>query len=183
LHQLPLAEEAAGDGTAVDAVLRVEYLQRALVGGRVDFAKSLASKVARDAARDPFGALVAVYVLLRLGCHSEVGEVATEVVRIAPSFADAYVLRGEFEAVRGRPEASAQAFIDAVNSGIPVFGEGLTRLIEGLRASGFVHPRAAAVRHVFQRHVRGSMWSAFTPRRALEAGRPVISAGDLGFEA
>jgi hypothetical protein len=27
------------------------------------------------------------------------------------------------------------------------------------------------------------MWAAFTPRRGLEPGRPVISAVDLGFEA
>ena len=48
-----------------------------------------------------------------------------------------------------------QAFTDAVNAGVPAFGEGLTRLVEGLRASSFVHPRGALVRHIFQRHVRG----------------------------
>ena len=70
-----------------------------------------------------------------------------------------------------------------IAAGVPAFGEGLTRLVEGLRASGLIHPRAALVRHVFQRHARGSMWAAFTPRRGLEPGRPVISALDLGFEA
>ncbi len=44
------------------------------------------------------------------------------------------------------------------------------------------HPRAALVRHIFQRHVRGSMWAAFTPRRELEAGRLVITGADVGFE-
>ena len=75
-----------------------------------------------------------------------------------------------------------QAFIDAVNAGIPAFGEGLTRLLEGLRANGFVHPRGELVRHIFQRHVRGSMWAAFLPRRELEAGALAISGVDVGLE-
>jgi hypothetical protein len=49
--------------------------------------------------------------------------------------------------------------------------------------SGFLHPRAALVRYIFQRHVRGTIWSAFTPRGAFEPGRLVITGADIGFEA
>jgi hypothetical protein len=38
------------------------------------------------------------------------------------------------------------------------------------------------VRHIFQRHARGSMWAAFTPRRPLQPGGLVINGADLGFE-
>jgi hypothetical protein len=95
---------------------------------------------------------------------------------------DAYILRAEHEAKMERRELAEQAFINAVDCGIPAFGEGLTRLLEGLRWTRLGLPRAAIVRLIFQRHARGSMWAAFTPRRGLEPGRPVISAVDLGFE-
>jgi hypothetical protein len=78
--------------------------------------------------------------------------------------------------------ASNQAFAEAVSAGIPAFGEGLTRLVEGLRVSGFNHPRGALVRYIFQRHVRGSMWAAFTPRSRFEPRRLVITGADVGYE-
>ena len=172
-----------GPSSTAGALRRVEHLQRMLVAGRVDIAEPLARQVAAAAADDPFAGLVAGYVLLRLGRHQELDALASAVLAAAPTLSDAYVLRGEHEARMGRPQTAAQAFAGAVNTGIPAFGEGLTRVVEGLRASGFTHPRGALIRHVFQRHVRGSMWAAFTPRRGLEPGRPVISAVDLGFEA
>jgi hypothetical protein len=173
----PVAAPAPGD------LRRSEHLQRLLLAGRVDIAEPLARQVAAAAATDPFAGLVAGYVLLRLGRHQELEALASAVLGAASGLSDAYVLRGEHEACAGRPEAAAQAFAEAIGTGVPAFGEGLTRLVEGLRASGLVHPRAAVVRHVFQRHARGSMWAAFTPRRGLAPGRPVISAVDLGFEA
>jgi hypothetical protein len=54
--------------------------------------------------------------------------------------------------------------------------------VEGLRANAFVHPRGALVRHLFQRHLRGSMWTVFTPVRPPTPGRLLVSGGDLGFE-
>jgi hypothetical protein len=172
-----------GAAPTVGDLRRSEHLQRLLLAGRVDIAEPLARQVAGAAATDPFAGLVAGYVLLRLGRHQELEALASAVLGAASGLSDAYVLRGEREACAGRPEAAAQAFAEAIGTGVPAFGEGLTRLVEGLRASGLVHPRAALVRHVFQRHARGSMWAAFTPRRGLEPGRPVISAVDLGFEA
>jgi Caspase domain len=172
-----------GLAPAVDDLRRSEHLQRMLLAGRVDSAEPLARKVAGAAAGDPFAGLVAGYVLLRLGRHQELEALASAILGAASGLSDAYILRGEHEACAGRPQAAAQAFAEAIGTGVPAFGEGLTRLVEGLRASGLIHPRAALVRHVFQRHARGSMWAAFTPRRGLEPGRPVISAMDLGFEA
>lgn len=159
------------------------YLERMLVAGRLDIAEPLAEELAASASVDPFGGLLAGYVLLRLGRHEPVGDLASAITAVAPHLADAYVLRGEYEGAVGNRPAAAQAFTLAINTGIPVFGGGLTKLIEGMRAHGIAHPRAAIVQHVFQRHARGSMWSAFTPRRPLTEGRAVISAADLGVEA
>jgi hypothetical protein len=91
---------------------------------------------------------------------------------------------GEAVAHGDAPDLAArdQAFAQAVNTGVPIFGEGLTRLVEGLPASGFSHPRGTLVRHIFQRHARGLMWAAFTPIRPPDENRLVISGADLGYE-
>ena len=182
LHQYH--PSVGGDSSStVGRLRRVEYLQRMLVAGRVDVADRLARQLALTASEDPFAGIVAGYVLLRLGRHEELGKLASAVIAAAPNLCDAYVLRGEYEARLGRKGPAEQAFANAVNCGIPAFGEGLTRLLEGMRSNGLTHPRGALVRHIFQRHARGSMWAAFTPSRGLEPGRAVISAVDLGFEA
>ena len=165
-----------------DRLRRLEHLQRSLLGGRVDGALDLATEVARGARDDPFAGCLAGYVLLRLGSDEPLKDLAAAIVEVAPKLSDAFILRGEYEAHSKNTEARDQAFADAVGTGVPAFGEGLTRLVEGLRAGGFFHPRGALVRYVFQRHARGSMWSAFTPRSTFKAGRLVITGADVGYE-
>jgi hypothetical protein len=163
---------------------RVEHLQRLLLGGRIDGAHDLAKNLAAVAAEDPFAGVLAGYVLLRIGVFDGLSELADAVVSAAPQLSDPYILRGEHVAHGPPPDLAArdQAFAQAVNSGVPAFGEGLTRLVEGLRVSGLVHPRGALVRHIFQQHARGLMWAAFSPLRPLEPEQLVINGSDLGYE-
>jgi hypothetical protein len=172
----------AVDWSTPDWMRRLEHLQRQLLGGRLDGADELAQEIVTQAENDPFAGCLAGYVLLRLGFREGLGELASTLVEAAPTLSDAYILRGEYEAYVRNDPAANQAFADAVSAGIPAFGEGLTRLVEGLRVSGFNHPRGSLVRYIFQRHARGSMWAAFTPRRKLEPGRLVITGADIGFE-
>jgi hypothetical protein len=181
LYQLHPALEAH-ESSAPERLRRVEYLQRLLLAGRLDGADVLAQELAAVAAGDPHAGLLAGYVLLRLGRQEALGELLSSLGGVAPGISDAHILRGEHESYRHGTEAGGQAFLDAVNAGIPVFAEGLTRLVEGLRANAFVHPRGALVRHLFQRHVRGLMWTAFNPVRPPSAGQLVVSGADLGFE-
>jgi Caspase domain len=176
----PLAQAVAS--STADSLRRLEHLQRHLLGGRLDPARAIAAQVQAEAQSDPFGACLAGYVLLRLGYPEGLGKLASAIVEAAPQLSDGYILRGEYEAHTQNAEAMSRAFADAVSAGIPAFAEGLTRLVEGLRVSGFVHPRGALVRYMFQRHARGSMWAAFTPRRGLRSGRLVITGADIGYE-
>ena len=182
------------ESSTPDGLRRLEHLQRQLLGGRLDGARDIAlggrtdgkdviaARIAERAKEDPFGGCLMGYVLLRLGLHEWLGGLATAVIEVAPTLSDAYVLRGEYEAHTRNDVARNQAFADAVAAGIPAFGEGLTRLVDGLRVSGFFHPRVSLVRHIFQRHVRGSMWAAFTPGGEFKPGRLVITGSDVGYE-
>jgi len=172
----------------LDLLRTAEQAQRLVLAGRLAAIEPVARQLAESAADDPLAACLAGYSLLRLGHADDAGKVADAVIAVAPAIADGYVLRGEAAAAAGNDARSRQAFTDAINAGVPLFGEGLTRLVEGLRASNFLHPRGAIVRHVFQRHLRGTMWSVFVPRarageRRLEPGRLLITGADTGFEA
>jgi hypothetical protein len=169
---------AGGPDAEPELLRRAEYLQRMLLAGRLDGARELADELA--ATQDPFLGCLCGYVLLRLGLKDETSAVVERVVQAAPQLSDGFVLRGEHAAATASP-AAKQAFAEAAAAGIPVFAEGLTRLLEGIRAHDLQHPGAAVVRYVFQNHMRGSMWSVFTPRR-FEPGERVITAADLGYE-
>lgn len=181
-----LLPRPGGEPAAAGGVRPAEHAQRLLLSGRLTSVDPLARQLAAAAADDPLAACLGGYVLLRLGLLDEVARVADAVIAVAPELADAYVLRGEAAAAAGDADRSGQAFKDAVAAGIPLFGEGLTRLIEGLRVAGFFHPRGIVVRHIFQRHLRGSMWSAFVPRptgERLDSERLLVTGADTGFEA
>src|SRR5262245_2983578 len=172
----------------LDLLRTAEQAQRLVLAGRLAAIEPVARQLAESAADDPLAACLAGYSLLRLGYAEDAGKVADAVIAVAPTIADAYVLRGEAAAAAGNEARSRQAFTDAIGAGVPLFGEGLTRLVEGLRASHFLHPRGAIVRHIFQQHLRGTMWSVFVPRarageRRLEPGRLLITGADTGFEA
>jgi hypothetical protein len=184
----------AVESTTPDWMRRLEHLQRQLLGGRLDGGEDIALnrrpdadedirvRLSAQAKSDPFGGCLIGYVLLRLGRQEWLGGLATAIIETAPTLSDGYILRGEFEAHRQNQDGSNQAFAEAVSVGVPAFAEGLTRLVEGLWASRFVHPRGALVRYIFQQHVRGSMWAAFTPRYEFKPGRLVITGADVGFE-
>jgi len=176
----PLAR--AVEWSTADWMRGVEHLQRQLLGGRLEGADELAGEIALQAKNDPFAGCLAGYVLMRLGLREGLGKLASDIIEAAPTLSDAYILRGEYEAYKQNQDASNQAFAEAVSAGVPAFGEGLTRLVEGLRVSGFFHPRGALVRYIFQRHARGNMWAAFTPRGEFEPGRLVITGSDIGYE-
>ena len=180
LYQYQPTLKAAPTSTPA-ALRRLEYLERSLLGGHLDAAQPLALEIAETAAEDPFAGCLCGYVLLRLGMLDELNEVIGKVVAVAPSLSDVYILRGEHAAATGGT-AGRQSFADATAAGIPVFAEGLTRLVEGLRAHDLLLPRGSIVRYLFQRHVRGSMWSIFTPRR-FEPGTLIVTGADTGFEA
>lgn len=187
----PLAQP--DDSSTPDRLRRLEHLQRQLLGGRLDGAReiamggplndeAIAARIDSQATLDPFGGCLVGYVLLRLGRDEWLGALSTAIIEAAPTLRDAYILRGEYEAHRQNVQASHQAYANAVSARVPVFAEGLTRLVEGLLANGFLHPRGALVRYIFQQHVRGNMWSAFTPRGEFKPGRLVITGSDIGYE-
>ena len=62
---------AADESTTPETLRRVEYLERMLLGGRLDGARELVDELSSTAGSDPFVGCLCGYVLLRLGQRPE----------------------------------------------------------------------------------------------------------------
>jgi hypothetical protein len=149
---------------------RLELMQRVLLGGSLEAGNEAALELLDAKNVDPLAGCLGAYLFLRQGRARDLRKAVGNLLRFYPELSDSHVLKGEVEAAAGRHRAAKQAFATAIDVGIPLFGEGLTRLLEGLRKYELDDPRARLVEKVFKRHVSGSMWSVWRPEN-LRPGR------------
>ncbi len=149
---------------------RLELMQRVLLGGSLEAGNEAALELLDAKNVDPLAGCLGAYLFLRQGRARDLRKAVGNLLRFYPELSDSHVLKGEVEAAAGRHRAAKQAFAKAIDVGIPLFGEGLTRLLEGLRKYELDVPRARLVEKVFKRHVSGSMWSVWRPEN-LRPGR------------
>jgi Caspase domain len=173
LHQYQPRLE--GDpGARARLLRRLETAQRLLLGGGLEAAGLLARDLAHAESPDPLGAALGGYVLLRLGLAGELKESVERLAAGFPELSDAHVLQGEVAASEGRAGDAEEAFRKANETGIPVFGAGLARLVEAARAYGLDQGYVGRAQQVFERHMTGAMWSVWLPEK-LEQGKPLGS--------
>src|SRR5918995_5950380 len=153
---------------------RLELMQRVLLGGQLEAGRDVARELLNAKKVDALAGCLGGYIFLRLGLAAELSRAARNLARFYPELSDAHVLMGEHAAANGSRTTAKEAFEKAIAAGLPIFGEGLTRLLEGLRAYKIEHPNERLVREVVERHMSGSMWSAFTPE-TFEPGRVLIA--------
>jgi hypothetical protein len=149
-----------------DVLRRVELLERVMLDGRLDAGHEVAQGLLARQLANPLAGCLAAYFYLRAGRATELEATVKNLATRFPGLSDVHVITGEFEAAAGQPAEAKAAFATAIEVGVPIFGEGLTRLLEGLRTYGIEHPRAELVRLIFERHMSGSMWSAWVPEES-----------------
>jgi hypothetical protein len=158
------------DSTHPRTLRRLELMQRVLLSGSLEGANEAALELLRAKHVDPLAGCLGAYLFLRQGRGSDLQKAVRNLLRLYPELSDTHVLAGEFAAARRKHADAKKAFAKAIEMGVPLFGEGLTRLLEGMRRYELVHPRAKIVDKVFKRHLSGSMWSVWRPE-ALQPGR------------
>ena len=152
---------------------RLEQIQRVSIGGRLDLGYETAVELASSRWADPVAGCLAGYLLLRMGRAGELEVPAPDLTRHFAELADSHVLLAEYEAARGAADAAEQAYRKAVEVGVPITGEGVTRLLDGLGEYWIDHPHARILTHVHERYLHGSLWAAWTPE-ALVPGELLI---------
>lgn len=151
--------------SGADVLRRVELLERILLDGRLDAGYELAHQLLARELNNPLAGCLGAYLYLRLGRTAELEETVKNLTTRFPGLSDVHVIHGEFEAAAGGAAEAKAAFAQAIEVGVPIFGEGLTRLLEGLRTYEIEHPLARLVSHIFEHHMSGSMWSVWLPEK------------------
>jgi hypothetical protein len=160
------------DASSDPGVLRrVELLERIMLGGRLDAGYEIARELLDGDVLDPLAGCLAGYLYLRLGRTAELEQTVEKLMTVSGDLSDVHVIRGEYEAGAGRAVEAKAAFARAIEVGAPIFGEGLTRLLGGMRTYQIEHPYARLVSHIFEHHMSGSMWSVWQPDQ--------VTPGDL----
>jgi hypothetical protein len=159
--------------SGADALRRVELLERIMLDGRLDAGYELAHQLLARQVNNPLAGCLGGYLYLRLGRAEELEDTVKNLTTRFPGLSDVHVIRGEFEAAAGRHAEAKAAFAQAIEVGVPIFGEGLTRLIEGMRTYEVEHPLSRLVAHIFEHHMSGSMWSVWLPEK-LVAGELLV---------
>lgn len=148
-----------------DFLRRLELMQRVSLGNRLDLGHESAVDLLRGKVADPLAGCLGGYLLLRLGEAKGLGAAAGNMTRLYPELSDSHVLRAEYEAARGRSVAAEHATRAAIETGIPIFTEGLSRLLDGLAEYRIDHPNALLLTTVYDRRIATSLWSAWMPGR------------------
>jgi hypothetical protein len=138
-----------------------------MLDGRLDAGYELAHQLLARQVNNPLAGCLGGYLYLRLGRAEELEDTVKNLTTRFPGLSDVHVIRGEFEAAAGRHAEARAAFAQAIEVGVPIFGEGLTRLIEGVRTYEVEHPLSRLVAHIFEHHMSGSMWSAWLPEELV----------------
>jgi hypothetical protein len=154
---------APDSSSSADVLRRVELLERIMLDGRLDAGYELAGQLLARELNNPLAGCLGAYLYLRLGRTGELNETVKNLTTRFPGLSDVHVIRGEFEAAAGRAAEAKAAFAQGIEVGVPIFGEGLTRLLEGMRTYEVEHPLARLVAHIFDHHMSGSMWSVWLP--------------------
>ncbi len=164
----------AADSTHPRMLRRLELMQRVLLSGSLDGANEAALELLRAKQVDPLAGCLGAYLFLRQGRGKDLEKAVRNLMRLYPELSDTHVLAGELAAAQRKHAAAKKAFTTAIEVGVPLFGEGLTRLLEGMRKYKLEHPREDIVKQVFEHHLSGSMWSVWRPE-ALRPGRKLTT--------
>jgi hypothetical protein len=149
---------------------RLEMMQRIQLSEWLSSGYQTARELLDGEWGDPIAGCLGAYLLLRLGKARELGPVVDRLTSEFPQLSDGHVLRAELEASCARSEGAKalsdgarKAICDALEAGVPIFGEGISRLLDGVQGFQIDHKNTRLVSTVAERYMHGSLWSAWIP--------------------
>jgi hypothetical protein len=161
-----------GEGSDLNLIRRLELMQRFSLSGRFNNAYELAREPLNAEVADPLALCLGGYLAIKLKDRDGLLTACKKLDKFYPQLSDGHVLRGEHEALIGEPGGAAAAYSEALNHGLPIFGDGLVRLSAAVGRHEITHPRVKLLDRVLANRVRGLLWSAWTvEREKLSPGR------------
>ena len=148
-------------------VRRMELLQRCQSMTRLSAGLPGARALLKAKRLDPLAGCLGAYLMLRLGRVEELGTAVRNLQNRYGGLCDTHVLRAEYEAHRGHQDAARAGYEAALDAGVPMFGEGLTRLLDGVGEFMISHANARPLTKLNDRYLHGQLWLTWTPERLV----------------
>jgi hypothetical protein len=145
---------------------QVELLEHLARTPHLHAAEPLARELIATEPTPPVAATLGAYLLLRLGHAADLDDVTQRLTTDYAGLSDAHVLRAEHLAAVGRTADAAVSIERALEAGTPVFGEGITRLLDGVAQFRNSHVRTRLVSAIHDRYAHGSLFTAWQPTQA-----------------
>jgi hypothetical protein len=163
-----------------DDVRRLDLAQRFYLSGRLDYAYETAQQLLYAKWIDPLAGCLGCYLMLSLGKVGDLDVAANNMVKYYGDLCDSHILKAEFEASKGNTEVARGSIVKALDLGVPVFAEGLTRVYAALQKYELQgHKRARLLSEIATKRVRGLLWTAWTPSKEVRPVEGLNVVGDL----
>jgi len=150
-------------GEKAVALRRLELMQRFYLNGQLEHAYQNAPDLHNAKLVDPLAGCLSGYTMLKLGKAAELDVVARYMVNNFGELSDSFVLMAEHLTTLNNIDAAADAYRTALSRGVPLFADGLVRLLSGVQKHHIEHHRVELIKEVYMRRARGLLWSAWTP--------------------
>lgn len=151
---------------------QVELVEQLAKTPQLYAAEPLARELITTRPTPPVAATLGAYLLLRLGHSADLDDVTQRLTVDYGQLSDGHVLRAEYLASVGRPTDAEASIERALEAGSPIFGEGITRLLDGVAQFHNDHARAQLVSAIHDRYAHGSLFSAWHPPQ-ITRGQPL----------
>jgi Caspase domain len=152
---------------------RLELVQRCLAGGRLDLGHDTAVELLRGKWADPIAGCLGGYLMLKLGNAGELKRAARNMVRAYPELSDSHLLEAEFRAAEQQAKAAEVAASDALDAGLPIVADGVSRLLDYPGSFQMTNDNARLASYVFDNRVKGALWSLWAPPK-LTPGKLLV---------
>jgi hypothetical protein len=141
---------------------RSESIQRAYLSGRLEEPDENAQLLLYAKWVEPVAGALGGYILLRLNPHQLLSIATNNMKNHFSGLSDSHVLAGAYAETRVHPVAERveKAYRRALETGLPIFSEGLERLIKALDRWSLDLPQATRARRLWEKHVPGLLWTA-----------------------
>jgi hypothetical protein len=167
---------SAGEHSRAALLRRLELMQRCSMSGQLDYALMNARELLQAGWEEPIAATLSGYLMLRSGDGAEFLDMAGDLMNRLDVLSDSHVLVASAVASTGQDHRRAEReYRAALDQGLPIIGDGLGLLAEGVDRYGIKHPRVPLLSAVFGHHIPSVLWSAWRPQ-ALTTGAMLISS-------
>lgn len=164
---------AAGRFATAVQVRRQEFAERFYLSGRLEHAYEIAGEALADESDDPLLLCLRGYLALKLNHNDVAASAAARLTELHERLSDGHVILGECRSAAGDADGAAAAYRAALERGLPVFAEGLTRLhnVVGPRADAGAQAgadpdfalAAKTLAAAAAGRVNGLLWTAWAP--------------------